>query len=327
MKIFKITASKTSIHHLLVLTMAAAILLIFQCRAYAQTESDEVSVMYVTDAFYDVSSFSADCHRKRGTDGCYIVVLDVTSGYGAAYSDDFLSQLRFRDDGLLLTSNQDTYYIFTIPSEGASVQFINEETGNIVGSAHRFPANNPGEYLFFRVEIREARQGIELPGNLVSNQNRRPRQMLGRQTRDSRETTISRPVEEVRAVRIENTEEEAAKDNDTFDGRVEEMMPDGDVTIDLFDVVDSEPKLIGGTEWVLEKKRMNNYDTEDYAGEVMLRFEVSKTGAAENIVVASGENSQVDLAAIDIISSAQFEPAKFNGNPIRVLYSMLLRFE
>jgi protein TonB len=93
----------------------------------------------------------------------------------------------------------------------------------------------------------------------------------------------------------------------------------------------TEPAVFPGgpfNKWV-EKNIVYNPDaiSTEISGKVFIRFTIDEEGNVTNIIVERSLHSLLDQAAVEAIKkSPKWKPAKYNGNKVKVVFRMPLRF-
>jgi periplasmic protein TonB len=89
------------------------------------------------------------------------------------------------------------------------------------------------------------------------------------------------------------------------------------------------PEFPGGSKALLEYVKKNlRYPEEDNKGVVYVSFIVSKTGKISNIRIVRGVSRACDMEAIRLIKEMpRWIPAKQNGQPVDVRYTIPVRFK
>lgn len=96
---------------------------------------------------------------------------------------------------------------------------------------------------------------------------------------------------------------------------------------EIFLVVEEDPELIGGLDGLQktirypEMARRHNIE-----GTVYVQFIVDEQGNVVDPVVARGIGGGCDEAALEAVKKAKFKPGKQRGKPVKVQYSVPVRF-
>lgn len=96
---------------------------------------------------------------------------------------------------------------------------------------------------------------------------------------------------------------------------------------EIFVVVENMPELIGGIEGL--QKRVKYPEIAKKAGvegTVFLQFVVDEKGNVVDPAVVKGIGAGCDEAALDAIKTAKFKPGKQRGKPVKVKFSLPVRF-
>jgi len=96
---------------------------------------------------------------------------------------------------------------------------------------------------------------------------------------------------------------------------------------EIFVVVENMPELIGGIEGL--QKRVKYPEIAKKAGvegTVFLQFVVDENGNVVDPAVVKGIGAGCDEAALEAIKTAKFKPGKQRGKPVKVKFSLPVRF-
>lgn len=96
---------------------------------------------------------------------------------------------------------------------------------------------------------------------------------------------------------------------------------------DFFVVVEQMPKLKGGLAKLQSKIRYPEMARKaGIEGRVVVQFIINEQGEVEDPKVIRGIGGGCDKEALRVVKQAQFEPGRQRGEPVRVQYSLPIRF-
>src|SRR5699024_11255280 len=106
-----------------------------------------------------------------------------------------------------------------------------------------------------------------------------------------------------------------------------DLEPEEDDEEDFFQAVEQMPELIGG---LAELQSKIDYPEQaakaGIEGLVTVQFIVDKEGNVENPEVIRGIGGGADEEALRVVKKAKFKPGRQRGKPVRVQYSLPIRF-
>ncbi len=88
------------------------------------------------------------CLEKTEDEGCYLVLLQMPEGYTVDYMDSENPQ----SDDTMFIENYNERYAIVIPSDGARLKFIRNNSEQMI-SSHHFPPEDPGIFSYYKVSI------------------------------------------------------------------------------------------------------------------------------------------------------------------------------
>jgi protein TonB len=97
---------------------------------------------------------------------------------------------------------------------------------------------------------------------------------------------------------------------------------------DFFVAVENMPKLKGGLAGLQRKITYPEMARKaGIEGTVTIQFIVNKNGKVEDPRVLRGIGGGCDEEALRVVKEAEFTPGRQRGNPVRVQYSLPIRFQ
>lgn len=97
---------------------------------------------------------------------------------------------------------------------------------------------------------------------------------------------------------------------------------------DIYVVVEDPPELVGGIEALAAQVRYP--EAARAAGEegnVYVQFVVNEEGRVQDAEVVKGTSPALDAEALRVVQLAEFRPGRHQGEPVKVLFTLPVRFE
>lgn len=97
---------------------------------------------------------------------------------------------------------------------------------------------------------------------------------------------------------------------------------------DAYLIVDDPPELVGGIEALAAQVQYPEVAREaGEEGNVYVQFVVNEEGRVQDAEVVKGASPALDAEALRVVQLAEFRPGRHQGEPVKVLFTLPVRFE